>query len=65
MCIIAELKSADLLAELKAIGWEIVRIRGSHHQLKHPTKPGTITVPHPKKDLGVGLVSKIRKDAGL
>jgi predicted RNA binding protein YcfA (HicA-like mRNA interferase family) len=31
----------------------------------HPTKPGHITVPHPKKDLGIGLVQKLLKQAGL
>lgn len=28
-------------------------------------KPGHISVPHPKNDLGVGLVSKLLKAAGL
>ncbi len=32
--------------------------------MKHPTK-GTLTVPHPKKDLGIGLVREIKKQAGL
>jgi predicted RNA binding protein YcfA (HicA-like mRNA interferase family) len=41
------------------------RLRGSHHVFKHPTKPGIIFVPHPKKDLGVGLVAPIRAQAGL
>jgi len=31
----------------------------------HPTKPGTVTVPHPKKNLGKGLLGAIRKQAGL
>jgi hypothetical protein len=41
------------------------RTRGSHHQFVHPTKPGTVTVPHAKKDLGKGLVRAIRKQPGL
>jgi len=49
MCIIAEMKSADLLAELKAIGWEIVRIRGSHHQLKTPYEAGHDYCASPKE----------------
>lgn len=57
--------SKELLLELEADGWQVVRIKGSHHQLKHPSKPGTITVPHPKKDLGVGLVRAIKRQAGL
>lgn len=57
--------SKELLAELEANGWKVVRVKGSHHHLRHPSKPGTLTVPHPKKELGVGLVRVIRKQAGL
>ncbi|TPQ29092.1 type II toxin-antitoxin system HicA family toxin [Methylomonas koyamae] len=31
----------------------------------HPSKPGHISVPHPRKDLGHGLVNKLLKQAGL
>jgi hypothetical protein len=41
------------------------RVAGSHHVFKHPTQPGHLTVPYPKKDLGKGLVHKIRKAEGL
>lgn len=58
------MKSVDLIRELEADGWRRVRI-GSHHQFAHPIKPGTVTVPHPRKDLGKGLVKAIRKQAGL
>jgi len=51
--------------KLRADGWQLQRTRGSHHQFVHPIKPGTVTVPHPKKDLGKGLVRAIRKQAGL
>ena len=30
---------------LKEDGWYEVSQRGSHHQYKHPTKPGKVTVP--------------------
>jgi predicted RNA binding protein YcfA (HicA-like mRNA interferase family) len=33
--------------------------------LIHPDKPGHITVPHPKKDLGTGLAGKILKQVAL
>lgn len=58
-------KSRELIREPEDDGWVLVRSRGSHHHFRHPLKPGTITVPHPKKDLGRGLVQKIRKQAGL
>jgi len=59
------MKSADLIKEVIAVGWVRDRIRGSHHVFTHPTKPGIIVIPHPKKDLGTGLVAAIRKQAGL
>lgn len=60
-----DMKSADLIRELQDAGWVVDRVRGSHHVLKHPGRSGHITVPHPKKDLGIGLVRAIRKAAGL
>ena len=59
------MKSADLIRQLKAAGWTLDRVRGSHHVLKHLDRPGHVVVPHPKKDLGKGLVAAIRKQAGL
>jgi predicted RNA binding protein YcfA (HicA-like mRNA interferase family) len=59
------MKSVELVRELKAAGWVLDRIRGSHHVFKHPTRPGIIVVPHPKKDLGTGLVAAIAKQVGL
>jgi len=41
------------------------RTKGSHRQYRHPTKPGTVTVPHPKKDLKVGLLKSIERQSGL
>jgi predicted RNA binding protein YcfA (HicA-like mRNA interferase family) len=59
------MQSRGLIKLLQADGWRLQRTRGSHHQFGHPTKVGTITVPHPKKDLGKGLVLAILKQAGL
>jgi predicted RNA binding protein YcfA (HicA-like mRNA interferase family) len=59
------MKSADLIKKLQEDGWVLRSVRGSHHVFSHSTKPGHIVVPHPKKDLGKGLVHKILKQAGL
>ena len=59
------MKSADLIRELGKAGWVLDRIRGSHHVFTHPSRAGIVVVPHPKKDLGKGLVAKIRKQAGI
>ena len=57
--------SADLIQELRRAGWLLSRVNGSHHIFKHTTKPGIVVVPHPKKDLGLGLVKAIRHQAGI
>ena len=59
------MKSAELIRELERAGWLLDRVRGSHHVFKHPARSGIVAVPHPKKDLGPGLVAAIRKQAGL
>ncbi|WP_410685900.1 type II toxin-antitoxin system HicA family toxin [Avibacterium paragallinarum] len=45
-------------------GWYLVKVVGSHHQYKHPTKKGKVTIPHPRKELG-HLEKSIKKQAGL
>ena len=59
------MRSGDLIRLLQAQGWTLDRVRGSHHVFKHPDRPGHIVVPHPKKELGKGLVAAIRKQAGI
>ena len=41
--------SRDVIQALKADGWYLVNTVGSHHQFKHPQKPGRVTVKHPDK----------------
>jgi predicted RNA binding protein YcfA (HicA-like mRNA interferase family) len=57
--------SAGLIREISRAGWLLDRVRGSHHVFTHPSLPGIVVVPHPKKDLGVGLVKAIRQQAGI
>jgi predicted RNA binding protein YcfA (HicA-like mRNA interferase family) len=59
------MSSADLIKQLRNAGWTLRATRGSHHIFQHPRNGGHISVPHPKKDLGKGLVRKILKQAGL
>lgn len=57
--------SRKIIQLLQADGWHLVDVKGSHHQFRHPDKPGKITVPHPRKDLPPGTVSSIEKQSGL
>ncbi|WP_424360092.1 type II toxin-antitoxin system HicA family toxin [Methylocystis parvus] len=56
--------SRDIIRRLEKEGWRLVRSKGSHHQFKHPAKPGRITVPHPKKDMPPKTVASIYEGAG-
>lgn len=57
--------SEGLIKLLKGKGWELKRIKGSHHIFAHPDFDYPVIVPHPKKDLGIGLVRKIMNKARL
>lgn len=53
------------LAAVAGKGRDRRGVNGSHHHFKHPTKPGLVTIPHPKKDLLAKTVGSILKQAGL
>jgi predicted RNA binding protein YcfA (HicA-like mRNA interferase family) len=55
--------SRDIKRRLEREGWRLERIGGSHHVFKHPVTGETLVLPHPKKDLGRGLVRAIYKQA--
>jgi predicted RNA binding protein YcfA (HicA-like mRNA interferase family) len=59
------MNSRDIISALKADGWYEVDQKGSHKQFKHPTKSGRVTVPHPKRDIPVGTLKSIEKQAGI
>lgn len=56
--------SKEVIKMLRADGWYLSRIKGDHHQFKHPYKKGTVTVAHPKKDIKPGTLNSIKKQAG-
>ena len=59
------MRSAVVIAALKADGWFEVATRGSHVQFKHAEKSGRVTVPHPKRDIPIGTLESIEKQADL
>jgi len=64
VCIIHTVASREVIRRLEADGWILVRTKGSHNQYEHPSKPGLVTVPHPKKDLPTGTLRSIYRQAG-
>lgn len=59
------MNSRDMIKLVEKDGWRLVAVVGSHHQYKHPTKPGKVTIPHPKKDLAPKTIKSILTQAGL
>ena len=59
------MRSQDIIKALKSDGWKQVAQKRSHIQFKHPTKPGRVTVPHPKSDIPIGTLRSIEKQADL
>ena len=55
--------SRDIKRRLESEGWILERVAGSHHVFKHPNSRDIVVLPHPKKDLGRGLVRAIYKQA--
>jgi predicted RNA binding protein YcfA (HicA-like mRNA interferase family) len=60
------MKVRELIAALEADGWFQVRMKGSHRQFHHPSKPGTVTVAgKPSIDVPPGTLNSALKQAGL
>ncbi|HVW91137.1 MAG TPA: type II toxin-antitoxin system HicA family toxin [Devosia sp.] len=59
-----ERNSRKLIQMLEADGWVLLTVRGDHHNFRHPSRPGTVTVTHPRKDIPIGTVMSIYRQAG-
>ena len=59
------MNSAELIRKLERAGWVLGGVKGSHHIYTHPQRGGHLSIPHPRKDLGAGLIHKLMKVAGL
>ncbi len=57
--------SREVIQQLKADGWFLRRVKGSHHHFAHPTKPGLVTVRHPAKDFPKATLKSIERQAGI
>lgn len=56
----------EVVRALMKLGWMVVAQRGSHVQLRHPTRGGRVTVPvHAGETLGLGLLRSILSQAGV
>ena len=60
------MKVRDLVALIESDGWSQVRMKGSHRQFRHASKPGTVTIAgKPGIDIPLGTLNSVLKQAGL
>ncbi len=60
------MKVIEVMQLVESDGWQLVAIRGSHRQYKHPQKPGKVTIAGKLSvDVPPGTLNSILKQAGL
>jgi len=56
------IKAKELITLLLSIGFEVVRINGSHHRLRHPDGRVTTVPVHAGREIPKGLLRKIIRE---
>jgi predicted RNA binding protein YcfA (HicA-like mRNA interferase family) len=59
------LRGRDLLTALQRAGFVVVRIKGSHHFLRHGDGRATVVPLHAGETIGPGLFGKILRDVEM
>lgn len=59
-----ERNSRKLIKMLEAAGWYYIGATGDHRHFRHPSLPGKVTVLHPNKDIAIGTIRSIYRQAG-
>lgn len=54
----------EVIAKLKAAGWALERIHGSHHIMAKGGKAVPVPV-HGTRDIGAGLLAAIQRQSGV
>ena len=55
----------EIVRALAAAGFEVARVKGSHHFLQHPDGRVTVVPVHPGETIGPGLMVKILRDCDM
>ncbi|MCX7735442.1 MAG: type II toxin-antitoxin system HicA family toxin [Candidatus Kapabacteria bacterium] len=55
----------ELITILQRYGFEVIRIKGSHHYLRHKDGRSTVIPVHSNESIGIGLFLKILKDVDI
>lgn len=62
---VPRLKGREVLRALRRAGFEVIRIKGSHHYLRHADGRATTVPAHAGESIGIGLFMKILKDVDM
>ena len=65
MTSLPSLTGKELIAALRRAGFEVLRVKGSHHFLRHADGRSTVVPVHSGEDIGPGLFAKILRDCDL
>lgn len=55
----------QMIRSLSRHGFDVLRVKGSHHFMSHPDGRSTIVPVHSNEDLGKGLLRKILRDCEI
>ena len=55
----------EVIAALRKAGFEIARIKGSHHFLRHTDGRGTVVPVHSGETIGPGLLAAILRNCEI
>jgi predicted RNA binding protein YcfA (HicA-like mRNA interferase family) len=55
----------EAIRALERCGWELDRVKGSHHVFRHPDLPHRVVVPVHARDLAKGTLNQIIGASGV
>ena len=58
-------KGKDLISALRGEGFVVIRVKGSHHFIRHSDGRATVVPVHGGETLGPGLLASILRDLKL
>jgi predicted RNA binding protein YcfA (HicA-like mRNA interferase family) len=63
MSLSPRITGSELIAAPAKAGFQVTRVRGSHHFLRHEDGRSTVVPAHSGETLGSGLLNKILRDS--
>ncbi len=59
------MRGRELIRTLQKAGFEVIRVRGSHHFLRHSDGRTTVVPVHAGEQIGTGLMRSILRDCDM